>query len=119
MTRKELIESPDYVVNSKVKIAGTNYDRRRVVTKSMQRRMIQMYESGKSLSSIAEHFDVSVDSVKRAVSPMFNETEKARKRELARVQKYIYEYDPEAVSERAQYKRRLLSEKKKSLIVSY
>lgn len=119
MTRKELIESSDYVVNSRVKIAGTNYDRRRVVTKAMQRRMIQMYESGKSLSSIAEYFDVSVDSVKRAVSPMFNETEKARKRELAKVQKYIYEYDPEAVSERAQYKRRLLSEKKKSLIVSY
>lgn len=119
MTRKELIEAPDYVVNSKVKIAGTNFDRRRVVTKSMQRRMIQMYDAGKSLSTIAAHFDVSTDAVKRAVSPMFNETEKARKRELARVQKYISEYDPEAFSERAQYKRRLLSEKKKSLIVSY
>lgn len=119
MTRKELIESSDYVVNSKVKIAGTNYDRRRVVTKSMQRRMIQMYNAGKSLSIIAAHFNVSTDAVKRAVSPMFNETEKARKRELARVQKYISEYDPEAFSERAQYKRRLLSEKKKSLIVSY
>lgn len=119
MTRKELIESPDYVVNSKVKIAGTNFDRRRVVTKSMQRRMIQMYEAGKSLQTIAAHFDVSPDTVKRAVSPMFNETEKARKRDLARTKKYISEYDPEAFSERAQYKRRLLSEKKKSLIVSY
>lgn len=119
MTRKELIESSDYVVNSRVKIAGTNFDRRRVVTKSIQRRMIQMYEAGKSLQTIAAHFDVSPDTVKRAVSPMFNETEKARKRDLARTKKYISKYDPEAVSERAQYKRRLLSEKKRSLIVSY
>lgn len=117
MTRKELIESPDYVVNSKVKIAGTNFDRRRVVTKSMKHRMIQMYDAGKSLSTIAAHFNVSSDTVKRAVNPMYNETEKARKRVVAK--RYTTEYDPDSYSERAQYKRRLLSEKKKSLVVSY
>ena len=117
MTRKELIESPDSVVNSRVKIAGTNFDRRRVVTKSMQRRMIQMYEAGKSLQTIADHFGVSWDTAKRSVSPMYNETEKARKRAIA--DRYTSEYDPTAKAERAAYKRMLLAQKKKSLVVSF
>lgn len=116
MKKSELINSPDYVVNNSVKIAGTNFDRRRVVTKSMKRRMIQMYESGKNINNIADHFNVSYDSVKRAVNPMFNETEKARKRVVAK--NYTTVYDPERFAERAEYKRKLLSENKKLTVVS-
>ena len=108
MTRKEIINSSDSVVDSMVKIAGTNWDRRRVVTRSMKRRMIQMYEAGKSISKIADHFNVSFDSVKRSVNEMYNETEKARKRELSK--NYPSTYDPFAVKDRANYKRHLLIE---------
>ena len=116
MTRKELINLSNSKLNSIVKIAGTNYDRRRVVTKDMKRKMTQMYESGKNIHTIAEHFDVSYDTVKRTVIPMFNEMEKARKRAVAKKYGYTYEYDPSYSSERAEYKRKLLREKKQLII---
>lgn len=117
MTRKEIINSTDTVVDSKVRIAGTNWDRRRVVTKDMKRRMIQMYKSGKRISHIAEHFDVSFDSVKRAVDESYNESEKARKREVNKNNKY-YRYNPFSMKDRAEYKRKLLTENKKNIVVS-
>lgn len=117
MTKKELINSSDYTVDKAVKIAGTNYDRRRRVTKSMKRRMIQMYEAGKSINLISNYFDVSYDAVKRAVNSMYNETEKARKREVNKKHNYYEGYDPSRLSDRANYKRQLLIENKK-LIVS-
>ena len=116
MTRKQIINSPDSVVDSAVKIAGTNYDRRRVVTKSMRRRMIQMYEAGKSISSIAKYFDVSFDSVKRAVNESYNESEKARKRLVNRTYKYITKHAPGEQRDRAKYKRELLMANKKLVI---
>jgi len=116
MTKKELINSSDYVVDKAVKIAGTNYDRRRKVTKSMKRRMNQMYEAGKSIYSISEHFNVSYDSVKRAVNSMFNEAEKARKREVNKKHGPYTDYDPSNLSNRANYKRQLLMENKRLVI---
>ena len=116
MTKKDLINSPDYVVDNVVKIAGTNYDRRRKVTKSMKRRMIQMYDAGKSISSISVHFGVSYDSVKRAVIPEYNTREKERKRKLRLENGYVPEYDPNRQNERANYKRQLLMENKKITI---
>ena len=113
MTKKELINSSDYVIDKAVKIAGTNYDSRRKVTKSMKRRMIQMYEAGKSIYSISDHFNVSYDSVKRAVNSMYNESEKARKREVNRRHNYYVGYNPTRLSDRANYKRQLLMENKK------
>ena len=116
MTKTELINSPDYIVDNRVKIAGTNFDRRRKVTKSMKRRMIQMYESGKSISTICRHFGVSYDSVKRAVVPMYNEMEKARKRSIAKKYNLGLEYDPARAPERADYKRKLIMENKPIII---
>ena len=117
MTKSELIKSPDYVVNSHVKIAGTNFDRRRKVTKSMRRRMIQMYESGKSIQHIANHFNVSWDSAKRAVVPTYNEMEKERKRSIANRYNSNWNYDPTRRSELAEYKRKLIMENK-SVVIS-
>lgn len=111
MTKNEIVNSSDYIINKMVKIAGTNYDRRRKVTKSMKRRMIQMYESGKNISYIATYFNVSYDSVKRAVNPMFNETEKARKRQVAKDHNY-YSYNSNSFKERANYKRELIKNRK-------
>lgn len=116
MTRKELINLSDSKLNSRVKIAGTNYDRRRVVTKDMKRKMNQMYNAGKSIYTIAEHFGVSNDTVKRAVDPIFNEEEKARKRSVYEKYKYTNSYDPNYASEIAEYKRNLIKNNKKLII---
>ena len=116
MTRKELINLSDSKLNSTVKIAGTNYDRRRVVTKDMKRKMNQMYDAGKCIATIADHFDVSCDTVKRAVIPMFNETEKARKKEVRKRYGYTTPYDKCYKAEVADYKRELLKNRRPLII---
>lgn len=117
MTRRELINLSDSKLNSTVKVAGTNYDRRRVVTGDMKRKMIQMYDAGKSIHTIAEHFGVVPDTVKRAVNSSYNESEKARKREVAREHGYRSNYSSAYYSKLAEYKRSLL-ERRRPLIIS-
>ena len=116
MTKRELMKCSDSKFNSMVKIAGTNYDRRRKVTKSMRNRMNQMYDAGKSIYSIADHFDVSPDTVKRTVDDFFNESEKIRKKALNKRMGYKSEYNPNKRKELANYKRNLLKENKKLII---
>ena len=116
MTKRELMKCSDSKFNSIVKIAGTNYDRRRKVTKSMRNRMNQMYDAGKSIYSIADHFNVSPDTVKRTVDEFFNESEKIRKRDLNRRMGYRTAYDPTKTKELADYKRNLIKENKKLII---
>lgn len=113
MTKKELINSSDYVVDKAVKIAGTNYDRRRKVTSYMRKRMIEMYESGKTIHSISDRFGVSYDAVKRAVNSSFNESEKKRKNEVNKRYNYRVEYSRKRMSDRANYKRQLLMENRR------
>jgi len=69
MTKRELTELSDAKFDRAVKIQGTNYDRKRKVTKSMQRRMIQMVNAGKSINAIAKHFSVSPFTVKYNTDP--------------------------------------------------
>ena len=116
MIRKELINLSDSKINSIVKIAGTNYDRRRVVTKDMKRKMNQMYDAGKCISTIADHFSVSCDTVKRAVIPLYNETEKARKRAVRQKYGYTTPYRNWYKSSIANYKRSLLKNRKPVII---
>ncbi len=116
MTKKELINSSDHFVNENVKIAGTNYDRRRKVTGDMKHRMVQMHNAGKSYSTIAAHFNVCYDTVKRTVEPYYNELEKERKRLLQLEKNYQYKV-PGVDKELADYKRSLL-EKRRPLLIS-
>lgn len=113
MTRRELITSTNSTVDSMVKIAGTNYDRRRKVTNDMKRKMTQMVNAGKAYSTIAEHFNVSADAVRRNTDAEFNASEQQRKRELAKRAGYRSESN---AAERAEYKRGLLKAGKKLII---
>lgn len=64
MTKREILKLSDNKLDKMVKIQGTNYDRKRKVTKQMQTRMMQMLKAGKSINSIAEHFSVTPHTVK-------------------------------------------------------
>ena len=55
MTRKELCNQSDSFINKNVLIEGTNYDRRRKVTKDLIYKMSRMRNNGKSYSYIANH----------------------------------------------------------------
>lgn len=111
MTKRELMELSDAKLDITVKIQGTNYDRKRKVTKQIQQRMIQMVNAGKSLNYIAEHFSVTPQTVRYNTDPewraRYNATRDGKHYGLA-----------SNVKERAAYKRELLENKnsRKALI---
>lgn len=101
MTKRELMELSNSKLDETVKIQGTNYDRKRKVTKDMQRRMIQMVNAGKSIYTVAEHFSVAPQTVKYNTDPEWRAWYNATRDGS--------HYGPTAsVEERANYKRQLL-----------
>ena len=107
MTRKELRNASDAVVDKMVKIQGTNYDRSRKVTKSIKRRMDQMRKAGKSFNEIAKHFNVAPSTVKYNIVEGFAEKKKADRKLYARNWKSNW-WD---TVDRVNYKRSLIDNK--------
>lgn len=117
MTAKEKLDllSKSYPeIDRKVKIAKTNYDRRRKVTKSMHTKMTKLVGKGKKVSNIADKFGVSSYTVNYNTDKAFRAAEKARKAQ------YTAKKAPTATSEnyfkiveRGIYKESLILQNKK------
>ncbi len=107
MNVKEMIKMSNSAIDSMVKIQGTNYDRKRRVTKDMKNRMSQMYNAGKSYSAIANHFGVTPRTVR------YNLDEEFKKRENKVRNIYARNWVPEKgmIAERAEYKRQLIQDR--------
>lgn len=60
-------------------IAGTDFDRRRKVTKAMKLKMDKLVAQGKSLTSIADTFGVTPYAVKTNTNKAFRDAEHARR----------------------------------------
>lgn len=112
MTRKDVINSTDTVVNSMVRIAGTNFDRRRKVTNDIKHRMQQMVDAGKSYFTIANHFNVTPYTVRLNTDAAFRASEYNRR------SNYPQYSETGSSAERAEYKRNLLRAGKK-LAINY
>ena len=80
MTKREIMKLSDTALDKAVKIQGTNFDRKRKVTKQMQYRMKQMVDSGKSITYIAEHFDVTPQTVRYNTDPEYKSWRNATKK---------------------------------------
>ena len=106
MTKREIMKLSDAKLDKVVKIQGTNWDRKRKVTKQMQYRMMQMLNAGKSVNSIAEHFDVTPNTVRYNTDPEYKEWWNAY-----RSGKH-YGANTSNVAERSAYKRSLLKARK-------
>ena len=107
MNKKELMNESARVIDSMVKIQGTNYDRKRKVTKSMKRRMEQMYNAGKSYSTIANYFGVAYGTVRYNLDEDYKASLNAKRNEYAR----NWQPDSSTVAERVEYKKELLQNK--------
>ena len=107
MNKKELLNESAAVIDATVKIQGTNYDRKRKVTKSMKYRMEQMFKSGKTYTQIAEHFGVNPQTVR------YNIDEEYRAWKLEDRKNYARNWQPDSTTkaERVEYKKELLSKK--------
>ena len=106
MTRREILKLTDNKLDAAVKIQGTNYDRKRKVTKDIQHRMRQMLSAGKSVDTIAEHFDVTIHTVRYNTDPAYNTWYKKNRSS----RKHYGEASSQ--KERAAYKRSLLKARK-------
>ena len=91
-------------IDSAVKIQGTNYDRKRKVTKSMKHRMEQMYTSGKSYSYIAEYFGVTPYTVRYNLDEDFRYERNKKRNDYAR----NYTPTKETVEDSVEYRKELL-----------
>ena len=106
MTKRELMKLSDTALDKAVKIQGTNFDRKRKVTKQMQYRMTQMLDAGKSVNYIAEHFNVTPQTVKYNTNPEYKTWRNATKNSKH------YGVNNSTAAERGAYKRSLLKSRK-------
>lgn len=104
---KRIVDRTNSEIDNAVKIQGTNYDRKRKVTKDMKRRMQQMYESGKTYGYIADYYGVSWPTVKYNLDEEFKKETNEKRNDYAR----NWKPTKETYLERVDYKRKLLRDK--------
>lgn len=112
MKKRELMKLSDNQLDTKVKIQGTNFDRKRKVTRQMQYRMLQMLKAGKDMKTIAEHFNVTPHTVKYNTDPEFK-----KQWNKNRNGKHYGTTSNYSSADRGAYKRELLK-LRKSVIIS-
>lgn len=104
---KRIVDRTNSEIDNAVKIQGTNYDRKRKVTKDMKRRMQQMYDSGKTYGYIADYYGVSWPTVKYNLDEEFKKEINEKRNDYAR----NWKPTNETYLERVDYKRKLLRDK--------
>ena len=107
--RKNLLNMSDSALDKAVKIQGTNKDRRRKITKWDYKKVIlPKVAKGVSLSQIAKELDVDPRTIRYTIDKEYKELRnKNRKFYKKSAQK------PNALAERAEYKRELVRNKTK------
>ena len=106
MTLREKLSASDSKLNDVVRVAGTDYDRRRKLTNRELYSMRRSYQSPNiDIYYLAEKFDVSPQTVKYHVDPEYKKRMNAKRKDYAfnTVQSSSYSH------ELAEYKRSLLS----------
>ena len=115
MNIKNIINSSDTKVDSMVKLQGTNYDRRRKVTKSIKHRMEQMYNAGKSYYKIAEHFGVDPRTVRYNLDENYRQSDiygrVMRAKKNNKKHNSTKDSNRITLADRAEYKRNLMQNK--------
>lgn len=91
-------------IDNAVKIQGTNYDRKRKVTKQIKRRMEQMHNAGKSYGYIADYYGVSYGTVRYNLDENFKKEVNTKRNDYAR----NWKPTSETFIERVEYKKELL-----------
>lgn len=107
MNISKFVNRSDTAVDNAIKIQGTNYDRKRKVTKNMKHKMEQMYAAGKSYNYIANHFGVAYNTVRYNLDEEFKQSINRDRNNYAR----NWKPEPGILSDRANYKRDLARDK--------
>ena len=102
---KRIVDRTNSEIDNAVKIQGTNYDRKRKVTKQMKYRMRQMYESGKTYGYIADYYGVSYNTVRYNLDDKFKYESNKKRNTYAR----NWKPTSKTFTDRVEYKRELLN----------
>ena len=71
MTKLELLTLTDDVLDKKVKIQGTKYDRKRKVSDATIKKATGLFSRGKTISEIAKKLGLNYTTVRYNVDPVF------------------------------------------------
>ena len=71
MTKKEFMKLADAQVDEKVKIQGTDYDRKRVMTTKMINRANKLLKEGKKPFEVASKLKVSLKAIRYNTEPEY------------------------------------------------
>lgn len=105
--KRRLIKLSNLKIDKTVKIAGTDFDRRRKLTTSDVKDIKQMYRNGWSISRISEMYEVAYATVKYHLDDEFkNELNSKRKNYSYRP--YNYDEVKDRIEDRAEYKKNLV-----------
>lgn len=106
MTRKEIMRLSDATIDARAKIQGTDYDRKRVVTKKLLKKIEKLQGNGKSVSFIANKLGIDSKTVRYNTDPAY----RAMRLEKASGKHTGTDYI--TADNRIAYKRKLLLNKK-------
>ena len=106
MTKKEIMKLADDVIDSKVHIQGTDYDRKRVVTSKVLKKITRLQDKGKTNTYISSKLGISSWAVRYNTDPEF------KKDYLAKASGKHTGIDYCTYDNRVTYKRRLLAKNK-------
>ena len=110
MTLKEKLNLSDKRLNETVKVAGTDYDRRRRLTNKEIYSLKRSYQSPNiDVNYLAEKFGVSPSTIRYHVDPEFKRSTNQKRKEYA----FNTTNEPGYSADLANYKRYLLSSGKK------
>lgn len=109
MKKSELLKLNDSEFNKKVKVAGTNWDRRRKLTNKDIYEMKRMYSRNKSVSDIAEKFNVCNSTVKYHLFEHYKYEKNSNRWKYANNSISTYSKRKELIN----YKKQLLNSNKK------
>lgn len=109
MRKKELLQLSDSALDRAVKTQGTDFDRRRKITKNMAGKITRaMNKKDANMTKLAKELGVE----RRAIRYLLDE--EYREREHKRLSKYKYSSSKSgALQERATYKRELVKSNKR------
>lgn len=109
--KKELLALKNTTLDKKVKLVGTDYDRRRTLTNKDIYNIKRMYKKGKgkSIYYIANKYGVSYNTIKYHLSEEYKKQQNKRRKDYVRSSYPT----PEIIAERVEYKRNLIANNKR------
>lgn len=110
--KKQIMMLDDQTLNKTIKIEGTEFDRRRVLTPKKEQRLKELYAAGLNFAELSRVFNISPHTAKMYIDPTYREHRNNLIHEFRIQNGYpscSNEYLYKSMVDRAEYKRKLIA----------